>query len=152
MIYKYIKKSISSIDRKVVELLNIQFDDNDNQLSNFSSGAKKTLKKQLEEYVDYVIQEANLIEQGFRENDANTEIISSYVIQACRKSTTKRLKSLRKKLIWAKIVSSLSALFCGIIFDISEFQQSTRRLLLFILCLIVTCVSTVLSFVWEGGE
>ena len=132
--------------------MNIQFDETDKQLDNFSNGAKGTLKKQLEEYTDYVIKEANLIEEGFREDDAKTEITSSYVIQACRKHKTTRSKNTRKRIVWAKIISSFSTLFCGLLFDISAFQQSLWRLLLFMVCLLVMSISTVLLFVWEGGE
>ena len=100
----------------------------------------------------YVIKEANLIEEGFREDDAKNEITSSYVIQACRKNKNAHSKNLRIKLMWSKVFSTFSSFLCGILFDIADFQQSTGRLVGFLICLIVMCISTVLLFVWEGGE
>lgn len=132
--------------------MEIQFDSNDAQLNNFSNNAKNTLKKQIEDYTNYVIKEANLIEEGLREDEAKNEITSSYVIQACRKSKTTRSRNRRAKLIWSKIISTFSSFLCGILFDISAFQLSTLRLVGFLACFIVMSISTVLLFVWEGGE
>ena len=132
--------------------MDIQFNNNDPQLSNFSGGAKTTLRKQLEEYADHVVKEANLIEEGLRESDASTEITSSHIIQATRKSRTVRSKNFRTKLVWAKIISSFFTLFTGLSFDLSAFEESPWRFFVFIACLIVTCISTVLLFMWEGGE
>jgi len=125
--------------------------DND-KIDNFSSGAKAELVKQLEKYGDNIIKESNLIEEAIREDGASTEITSNIVIQAVRKSKVPSKKKHGKTLLFLKIVSWASLLLTGFLFDINGYEEATGKLIVFVICLIVACVSTVLQFVYEDKE
>ncbi len=130
----------------------IQIKIEDNKVDNFSRGAKDELKKQLEKYGENIIKESNLIEEAIREDGARTEITGSIVIQAVRKSKVPGKKNHNKLLIFIKILSSLSLLVTGFLFDSNGYDQQTVKLIIFIIILIVACVSTVLQFVIEDKE
>jgi hypothetical protein len=83
-----------------------------------------TLKKQIEKYADDIIKEANLIEEGIREDGASTEITSNIVLQAVRKNKTYHNKKSNKTLLITKIVSALSLLITGFLFDSSGYQNN----------------------------
>ena len=125
--------------------------DND-KIDNFSSGAKAELVKQLEKYGDNIIKESNLIEEAIREDGASTEITSNIVIQAVRKSKVPSKKKHGKTLLFLKIVSWASLLLTGFLFDSNGYDEATEKLIVFVICLIVACVSTVLQFVFEDKE
>ena len=125
--------------------------DND-KIDNFSSGAKAELVKQLEKYGDNIIKESNLIEEAIREDGASTEITSNIVIQAVRKSKVPSKKKHDKTLLFLKIVSWASLLLTGFLFDSNGYEEATGKLIVFVICLIVACVSTVLQFVYEDKE
>lgn len=127
----------------------VQVNIDDNKIDNFSVGAQNTLKKQLEKYADDIIKEANLIEEDLREDGASTEITSNIVLQAVRKKKTNLIRKPHKELLVAKIVSSISALLTGILFDSDGYQGNAAKLIFFVIILIIACVSTVLQFVWE---
>lgn len=98
------------------------------------------------------IKEANLIEEGIREDGASTEITSNIVLQAVRKNKTYHNKKSNKTLLITKIVSALSLLITGFLFDSSGYQNNKMGLIAFVICLIVASVSTVLQFVFEDKE
>ena len=125
--------------------------DND-KIDNFSSGAKTELIKQLEKYGDNIIRESNLIEEAIREDGASTEITSNIVIQAVRKSRVPSKKKNNKTLLFIKIISWASLLLTGFLFDSNGYEGAMGKLILFMICLIVSCVSTVLQFVYEDKE
>jgi hypothetical protein len=124
----------------------------DDKVDNFSDEAQTTLKKQIEKYADDIIKEANLIEEGIREDGASTEITSNIVLQAVRKNKTYHNKKSNKTLLITKIVSALSLLITGFLFDSSGYQNNKMGLIAFVICLIVASVSTVLQFVFEDKE
>ena len=124
----------------------------DDKVDNFSDEAQTTLKKQIEKYADDIIKEANLIEEGIREDGASTEITSNIVLQAVRKNKTYHNKKSNKTLLITKIVSALSLLITGFLFDSSGYQNNKMGLIAFVICLIVASVSTVLQFVIEDKE
>lgn len=130
----------------------IQVNIDDSKIDNFSVGAQTTLKKQIEKYADDIIKEANLIEEALREDGASTEITSNNVLQAVRKNKTNHNKKPNKSLLITKIVSSLSLLVTGFLFDSAGYQDNVIKLIAFIVCLIVASVSTVLQFVLEDRE
>lgn len=127
----------------------IRVDVDDTKLNNFSRGAQDTLKIQLEKYADEIIKEANLIEEGLHENEANTEITSSFVIQAVRKSRAARPKRRSKYFLPIKIAAFVSVLITGALFDLEAIQGSTGRLIAFIVAFIVASVTTILQFIGE---
>jgi len=102
--------------------------------------------------VDNVIKEANLIEEGMREDGANAEITSSIVMLAVNKSKIIRSKKSKKGLRFAKVVSTLSLLLTGFLFDYTGYQDNTIGLILFSIALIVACVSTVWQIFLEEKE
>ena len=130
----------------------VQVNIDDNKIDNFSVGAQTTLKKQIEKYADDIIKEANLIEEALREDGASTEITSNNVLQAVRKNKTNHNKKPNKSLLITKVVSSLSLLVTGFLFDSAGYQDNVIKLIAFIICLIVASVSTVLQFVLEDRE
>lgn len=124
----------------------------DNKIDNFSIDAKTTLKEQMEKYADDIIKEANLIEEAIRENGASTEITSNIILQAVRKNKTNHSKKANKGLLISKILSTLSLLVTGFLFDSDGYKDNVMKLIAFIVCLIVASVSTVLQFVLEDKE
>lgn len=129
----------------------IRVEVDDDKLTNFSRGAQDTLKNQLERYADDIIKEANLIEEGLRENEANTEITSSFVIQAVRKSKTIRPKRKSKYSLFIKIVAFVFVLITGALFDLEAIQTSTGRLIAFIITFVIASITTILQFIEEEG-
>lgn len=132
--------------------MSLQVNIDDNQIDNFSTGAKDELKKQLEKYANNIIKESNLIEEGIREDGANTEITSNIVIQAVRKSRVPSRKKHSTTLLTLKITSWASLLLTGFLFDSNGYEEATGKLILFIFILVVACISTVLQFVYEDKE
>ena len=124
----------------------------DDKVDNFSNEAQTTLTKQIEKYADDIIKEANLIEEGIREDGASTEITSNIVLQAVRKNKTYHNKKSNKTVLITKIVSALSLLITGFLFDSSGYENNKIGLIAFVICLIVASVSTVLQFVFEDKE
>ncbi|MBE6649618.1 MAG: hypothetical protein E7614_08920 [Ruminococcaceae bacterium] len=130
----------------------LQVNIDNEKIDNFSSDAKAELVKQLEKYGDNIIKESNLIEEAIREDGASTEITSNIVIQAVRKSKFPNKKKHSKILLFLKIVSWASLLLTGFLFDSNGYEKATGKLIVFVICLIVACVSTVLQFVYEDKE
>lgn len=130
----------------------VQVNIDENKIDNFSDSAQTTLIKQIEKYADDIIKEANLIEEAIREDGANTEITSNIILQAIRKNKSNPRKKHSRFLLITKIVSSLSLLVTGFLFDSSGYQNDVIKLILFVLCLIIASVSTVLQFVFEERE
>lgn len=130
----------------------IQVNVDDSKVDNFSLDAQATLKKQMEKYADDIIKEANLIEEAIREDGASTEITSNIILQAVRKSKVNQKKKPNKWLPIIKIVSTLSLLVTGFLYDVEGFKADEKKLIAFIICLVIACVSTVLQFVSEYKE
>lgn len=128
----------------------IQIEIDERQMMNMSEEAKKTLSQQVKTYAEHIVKEANLIEEGNREDGANGEITSSIILQAVRKYKSNSTKKKDKDLIVLKIVSAFSMLLTGFLFDVNGYQGKTMELILFIIVLIIACVSTVLEIVKEA--
>lgn len=132
--------------------MSLQVNINDDKINNFSNDALLEFEKQLEKYGDNIIKEANLIEEADRVDGASTEITSNIVLQAVRKNKISNTKKINKTLIVVKIISVFSLLLTGFLFDSSGYKEETVKLVLFITCLIIASVSTVLQFVFEDKE
>lgn len=102
--------------------------DND-KVDNFSSEAKTELVRQLEKYRDNIIKESNLIEEVVREDGASMEITSNIVIQAVRKNKVSHKKKPNKTLLIIKIISALSLLVTGFLFDGNGYKDATTKLI-----------------------
>lgn len=130
--------------------MSLRVEIDDIQMENMSEGAKETLGTQLRIYAENIIKEANLIEEGNREDGANLEITSNIVLQAIRRHKINTPKKKGKEMIILKIVSAFSLLITGFLFDANGYQNNIVKLVLFVIILIVACVSTVLQFSKEG--
>lgn len=130
----------------------IQVNIADEKIDNLTTDAQATLKKQMEKYADDIIKEANLVEEAIREDGASTEITSNIILQAIRRNKNHSSKKSNKLLLIFKIVSALSLLITGFLFDANGYQDNTIRLVLFIIVLAIACVTTVLQFVFEERE
>ena len=122
----------------------------DEQMENMSEKAKEELVSQLSTYAESIIKEANLIEEGNREDGANREITSSIVKQAVRKYKSNVPTKKENGLVVLKVFSAFSLLITGFLFDANGYQDNIIKHILFMIALIVASVSTVLQFVREG--
>ena len=132
--------------------MNINFNIPDNQVNNFSSGARSSLEKETEKYALSIIKEAKRIEEGTRENGANTEVTSNMILIAVQKKRFSSKKKTSIKGIIIKAVAALSSLFTGGFWDLEALQNSSGRLITFIILLMIACASTILLFVYEEKE
>lgn len=130
--------------------MNINITIDDNILTNLSNGAKNQLNKQTEIYIKELLKEANLIEEGIRENEANSEITSNIIMQAVRKNKNYIEKKTPTWLKICKIVSSISCVITGFLFDINGYQNNAKGLIGFIICFAVACSSTVTMHIKES--
>lgn len=120
----------------------------DIKLKHFTNDAKVTLEKQVELYTDEIIQEAYNLEEGMREDGANKEITSTIILQAVKKNKIFAAKKNNGWLIASKIASPISLLLTGFLFDMDGFSYG-RLLLLFVITLIIACISTVYQHIKE---
>ena len=127
----------------------VQVNIDENKINNFSNGARSILKRQIEKYADDIIKEANWIEEVIREDGASTEITSNIILQAVRRSKNNSRKKHNYFQIIIKIVSALSTLITGFLFDSSGYQNNYFKLIAFIIFLVIATISTVLQFVFE---
>ena len=127
----------------------VQVNIDENKINNLSNGARSILKRQIEKYTDDIIKEANLIEEAIREDGASTEITSNIILQAVRRSKNNSRKKHNYFQIIIKIVSALSTLITGFLFDSSGYQNNYFKLIAFIIFLVIATISTVLQFVFE---
>lgn len=104
--------------------MNVHIDDTN--LVNLSGGAKEKLCEQTKEYADELLKEANLIEEGNRAVGAQSEITSNIIMQAANVKKSRYFAE-NKPPIWlkiAKIVSTLSCLVTGFLFDTNGYQDN----------------------------
>lgn len=127
----------------------INLEIHDDRIANMSLGAKETMQEKLKEYVDNVIKEANLIEEGNRETGARGEITSSIILQSTQKNNRIIKKKIPIYVFISRIVSPLSILLTGFLFDQNGYKDNTIKMIFFIVTLILACVTTVLQYVKE---
>lgn len=131
--------------------MNFSIEINDTNLANLSSGAKSKLQEQVEEYANDLLKEAALIEEGDRQEGANSEITSNIIMQAV--SVRRNRNFIEKKTpVWIKIckfVSTISCLITGFIFDPTGYQDNFMGFMTFVVCFAMACISTALIFIKE---
>lgn len=120
----------------------------DNKLKFFSNEAKDLLQEGANDYIVDVIKEAERIEAGTRGRKNTPEITAPYVRQASKSNFRLRQGKPMKSIV-AQIVSSISILFAGLLYDKTAFSTNQWQLLVFVLVLVVVGVFTTLTFVWE---
>jgi len=116
----------------------------DISLEYLSSEAKEELKNSLISYSKGIIQESGRIEATIRNGDNNRPEITRQFIQeavAYQKNPYRRVNTSNKYKGW-QLISSVSILLSGIMFDPAQLQSSFTVLIFFILILAVAIVST----------
>lgn len=131
--------------------MNFSIEIDDANLINLSNGAKSKLHEQTKEYAFELLKEAVLIEEGNRSEGANSEITSSIIMQAA--SVKRNRNPIEKKMpLWlkiSKIISTLSCLITGFLFDSTGYQDNFPGLMCFVICFATACISTAIVFVKE---
>lgn len=117
---------------------------------NFSHNAKDKVKDRTINYAHELIKEANLIEEGQRQDGAKAEVTSNIVMQA---SLVKRtIGSNNKKPKWliaCRIISVISCLITGFFFDPNGYKDNLTMLIAFIISLSIACISTAVAIFKE---
>jgi len=128
----------------------IQVTIDDSLVKDFSADAKNTIIDELNMYARKIIAEARLVEEGGRTRNAKTEITSNNVLHAV--NTPKQTENAKKRngIIALKITSSIFLLITGFLFSPERFSTYPFTLYLFILALIVCCITTAILYVKEG--
>ncbi|MBK5260955.1 MAG: hypothetical protein JJE17_00090 [Peptostreptococcaceae bacterium] len=121
---------------------------NDEKLEFFSSEAKDSLEEEVTKYINDVIKEAGRIEAGTRGKRNTPEITAPYIREAS-KSNFRLRQGRPKKSIVAQIISSVSILFAGLLYDKAAFTNNEWQLPTFVLILVLVGIFTTLTFVWE---
>ena len=134
------------------DIVSVEIKIDENKIDNLSNDARRTLKHQIEIHADSIIKDANLIEQASRENGASQEITSNIVLQAVKKNKVNFKKNPHKGLLICKILSALSLLFTGFLFDSDGFQDTPLLLIAFIVMLVIATGTTVVQFILEDKE
>jgi hypothetical protein len=115
----------------------------DDQISDLSDDARRILKKQVDSYVAYLLKETRLIEETLRVDGAGKEITGNYILQAVRRSRS----NFKKRKPWhvkiCRVLSPISVLFAGILFDRNGFTESLLQLMFFIIFLVIAVITTI---------
>ncbi len=124
--------------------MNFNIDIDDTNLANLSNGAKSKLQEQTQEYANELLKEAALIEEGDRQEGANSEITSNIIMRAVRVRRNRNLieRKTPKWLIVCKFISTVSWAISGFLFDPSGYQDNFAGLISFIICFAIACIST----------
>lgn len=130
----------------------MQINVGDDKLTNYSSSAKGELQKQLISHADLIIKESNLIEYALREENTNSEITATIVASAAKKSQVNRPKKYSPVKIIVKIISWISMIFVGALFDIEKCQNSTTQLVWLIIVIVIATGTSILQFFWEESR
>ncbi len=132
--------------------MDITIEINDVRLEHYSLEAKNELQKQLTIIADNLAEEANRIEAGRRLPTSNSEVTQSDVSTA---GILSKMNQRDKKSRWwyiYQIISTFSGVFSGWLFDEDKLKQESWRLYIFLLCLIVFVISTLLTFTKDGNK
>lgn len=127
----------------------IELDDDD--LSSLTEGAKNKLSEETKSFATELLCEAIRIEEVERQEGANCEITSSIVMQAARVKKYKR-HSEKSTPMWLKIVkilSSISLVITGFLFDPNGYQNNMLKLMSFIIIFAIACISTAVVYIKE---
>jgi hypothetical protein len=127
--------------------MGIQIDISDKDVQYLNAPAQHELKKHVELYIDQLLEEASRLEAGQRTADGDPQINSSMVNDAA--NIIKRGYRNIKKPAWltaSQIISSLSALFVGLIFDFERLKNPVM-LVVFVILLAVAITFNVIVLI-----
>lgn len=124
--------------------MNFNIEINNTNLANLSKGAISKLQEQTQEYANDLLKEAALIEEGDRQEGANSEITSNIIMRAV--SVRRNRNSIEKKtpgwIVVCKFISTISWAITGFLFDPTGYQDNFAGLISFVICLAIACIST----------
>lgn len=123
--------------------INIEIEDK--KVINFSASAKNALEQKVTEYANEIVKEANLIEEGLRDDDAQREITSTIISQAVRKSKISVKKKPSASNVILRVVSALSLATIGFFYDPNGYANNLQKLYLFIAIIIIAAITTLLA-------
>lgn len=131
--------------------MNFNINIDDTNLVNLSNGARVKLREQTEKYANDLLKEAALIEEGDRQEGANSEITSNIIMRAVRVRRNKNSieRKTPKWLIVCKFISTVSWAISGYLFDGSGYQDNFAGLIGFIVCFAIACISSAFEFFKE---
>lgn len=132
--------------------MNITIEINDARLEHYSPEAKNELKRQLDTIADNLAEEANRIEAGRRQQTSTSEVTQSDV---CVAGILSKISQKENKSSWWYVwqsISTFSGVFLGWLFDEDKLKQGSWRLYVFLLCLIIFVISTLLTFTRDGSK
>ena len=115
----------------------------DDKLTDFSNSALSTLKNHITKYASDIIDEANRIGDGAREDNAKKEVVSSYVERACIKYRYFVKKKESRWFLIKKIVSDVFLTASGILGSLAFSPDTNSRLLFISFCL---CCAIAVAF------
>lgn len=123
----------------------------DDDLSSLTEGAKNKLSEETKSFATELLREAIRIEEVERQEGANCEITSSIVMQAVRVKKYKRHseKGIPMWLKIVKILSSISLMITGFLFDQNGYQNNMLKLISFIIIFAIACISTAVVYIKE---
>ena len=132
----------------------ILVDIDDKKVNSFSASAKETLKSHVTKYSEDLVREANLLEEGSRESGAGAEITSNIVLQAVRRKTTMPHRRASIWLILCKIISPLSCMATGFLFDrdLTKYQSNPKLFWALLISFGIACVTTAFQTLLDVRE
>ena len=131
--------------------MNVLIDIKDDNCLNMSDGAQEKLKELTEEYANTLLCEAALLEEADRQEGANSEITSSIIVKAASYKKYSRIAE-KKTPIWltiTKIVSTITCITTGLLFDASGYTDKVCQLIFFLCSFAAACVSTSIMYIKE---
>lgn len=130
------------------EKITIELDDSSSALT---ADALVKLSEQAQFFAVDLLNEAIRIEEGNREDGAKCEITSTIIMRAAHSKKYNNL-SQKKIPLWlkiTKIISTISILITGFLFDSNGYQNNLSKLIFFIIFLLISSVSTAIIYIKE---
>lgn len=119
----------------------------DDKLTYFSDEAKNELQKHMEKHAIEVIDETNRLEASMREDSYTPEITRVLVNKAINKYKNQFNVGKKTKFsIIIKLISTITILLTGLIFDFNAIKTSTVHLIIFIIFLTIAIISTTVMY------
>lgn len=122
--------------------MNLNFDVNDDQISDFTEQAKTELLSVIEKKAVEIIDEANRLEEARR--TSNAKEITATTIQDAYSFTNRFSNNLKtpKHIKWIQALTTVSSIITGGLFDIEK-MKDTYYLIIFLVVLAIAIGSSV---------
>lgn len=127
--------------------MKIEINVQDEKLQNLSPPAFKELEKISKHYLEEVLDEASRIEESRRTTNSNPEITATIINEAVNFARTYGIRKRKtKKHYLVQIVSFISTLLTGGLFDTEKFKESGYVLIFLIVFLVAIASNVYLIF------